>query len=169
MNLNFQDLNHLQVGRIGEYWIKLILTTHNLDTYYSDVDDKAIDFVVRLDNSRHIDIQVKTIRTSKTNYVFVTKHSWQEVHMKRDNLYMALVLLTDDNYPEAYLIPCTAWLQPNALLNDRKYSENGKKSPDEWGVSISKKSLPLLEPYKLSLQVEKIKAASKPTTDVVLN
>ena len=170
MNLKFQDLNHLQVGRIGEYWIKLILTTHNLDTYYCDVDDKAIDFVVRLDNSKHIDIQVKTIRLSKTNYVFITKHSgWENEQINRNNLYLALVLLTDGNYPEAYLIPSTAWLQPNSLLSDRRYSERGLASKDEWGVSISKKSLPLLEPYRLSVQVEKFKAASKATTDVILN
>lgn len=157
MNLKYQILNHLQVGRLGEYWVKLMLTSFNLDTYYSDVDDKAIDFIIRLDNSKHIDIQVKTIRTAKSSYVFVTKESWSEEHMDRNNLFLVLVLLTEDHYPETFMIPCSAWKFPNALLCDRKYSENGKKSKDEWGLNISKKNLPLLEPYRAAHQIELIK------------
>ncbi len=156
MNLKFNNLNHLQIGRIGEYWVKLLLTTFNLDIYYSDVDDKAIDFVIRLDNARHIDIQVKTIRTSKTNYVFITKDSWKELEMGRENLFLALVLLNENEYPQTFLIPCTAWLNPNSLLCDRKYQENGKKSKDEWGVNISKKNLPLLMEYEISKQIDRL-------------
>lgn len=158
MNLKFKALNHLQIGRLGEYWVKMLFTSHNLDTYYSDVDDKAIDFVIRLDNARHIDVQVKTIRCSKSNYVFITKDSWKEVEIGRKNLYLALVLLREDSYPETFLIPCTAWLKPNSLLCDRKYQENGMKSKDEWGVNISAKNMPLLEQYHIDLQIERIKS-----------
>lgn len=157
MNLKYGDLHHLQVGRIGEYWIKLMLTMQGFATYYSDVDNKAIDFVVRLDNSKHIDIQVKTIRFSKPSYVFITKDSWKEVDMIRTNLYLALVLLKDDSYPEAYIIPSSAWLQPNELFCDRKYKERGLSSSDEWGLNISTKNLPLLEPYQIAKQVELLK------------
>ncbi|KQN35796.1 hypothetical protein ASE92_06525 [Pedobacter sp. Leaf41] len=157
MKLKFNELNHLQIGRLGEYWVKMLFTSYNLDTYYSDVDDKAIDFVIRLDNAKHVDAQVKTIRTSKTNYVFVTKESWKENEMSRDNLYLALVLLTDDQYPQIFLIPGSAWLNPNSLLCDRKYQQNGKKSKDEWGVNISVKNMPLLEAYRVDEQIEKIK------------
>lgn len=157
MNLKYGDLHHLQVGRIGEYWIKLMLTMQGFDTYYSDVDNKAIDFVVRLDNSKHIDIQVKTIRLNKSSYVFITKDSWKETEMTRTNLYLALVLLREDNYPEAYIIPSSAWLQPNELFCDRKYRERGLNSPDEWGLNISRKNLHLLEPYQIFKQVELLK------------
>jgi len=67
MNLKYSILHHLQVGRIGEYWVKLMLTMDGLDTYYSDVDNKAIDFIVRLDNAQHLDIQVKTVRIKTTS------------------------------------------------------------------------------------------------------
>ncbi len=158
MNLNYDKLtNHLQVGRFGEYWVKLMLTSYGLDTYYCDVDDKAIDFVVRLDNTKHIDIQVKAVRRSKTSYVFVTKKSWPIDSMGRDNVYLALVLLNDGKYPETYLIPCTAWIeQPSALLCDRKYSEKGKASSDEWGINLSAKNMLLLEPFKAGVQIVKI-------------
>lgn len=154
MDLKYDNLHHLQIGRIGEYWIKLMLTMQGFDTYYSDVDNKAIDFVVRLDNSKYIDIQVKTIRLKKSSYVFVTKKSWAENEMSRANLYLALVILKEDQYPESYLIPSSAWLQPDELFCDRKYQEKGLKSPDEWGLNISTKNMHLLDAYKLEKQVE---------------
>lgn len=162
MNLKFDRLHHLQVGRIGEYWIKLVLTIYGLDTYYSDVDNKAIDFVVRLDNSKHIDIQVKTIRLKSSSYVFITKgdkdhKSWSNYDINRNNLYLALLILTDDIYPEAYLIPATMWLSSECIFSNKNYSERNLKSKDEWGLNISRKNLALLEPYKIGEQVEILK------------
>jgi len=153
MNLKYDTLHHLQVGRIGEYWIKLMLTMQGFDTYYSDVDNKAIDFIVRLDNSKHIDIQVKTVRFKKSSYVFITKNSWKENEMVRNNLYLALVILKEDQYPESYLIPSSAWLTSSAPFCDRKYQEKGLKSPDEWGLNLTSNNLTLLEDYKLDSQV----------------
>ena len=162
MNLKYNNIHHLQVGRIGEYWIKLMLTMQGFDTYYSDVDNKAIDFIVRLDNSKHIDIQVKTIRLRSSSYVFITKgnddhKSWSNLDIKRENLYLALVILTENSYPDAYLIPATAWIDPVGMFSNKNYQDRGLKSKDEWGLSISKKKLLLLDPYKLSLQIEIIK------------
>jgi hypothetical protein len=165
MKLTYDNLHHLQVGRIGEYWIKLMLTSYGLDTYYSDVDNKAIDFVVRLGNSKHIDIQVKTIRLKGSSYVFITKGSseektWSNTDIKRENLYLALVLLAENNYPEAYLIPSNVWLKPEGIFSNKMYQDRGLKSKDEWGLSISKKNLHLLEPYYISKQVENILESS---------
>ena len=75
-NFTYNHLTHLQIGRIGEYWVKIWLTLLVFDTYYNDVDDKGIDFILRLDSDKHIDIQVKTIRKG-TNYVFVAKETWR--------------------------------------------------------------------------------------------
>jgi uncharacterized membrane protein len=161
MNLKYKNLHHLQIGRIGEYWIKLMLTMQGFDTYYSDVDNKAIDFVIRLDNSQHIDIQVKTVRFTSSSYVFITKKSWKQEEMDRTNLYLALVILRDDQYPESFLIPSSAWLNPNALFCDRKYQEKGLKSPDEWGLNLSNKTIGLLDAYKIEKQVEFLKQKGK--------
>lgn len=168
MILQFNELNHLQIGRLGEYWVKMLFTSANLDTYYSDVDDKAIDFVIRLDNAQHVDVQVKTIRVSKSKYVFITKESWKEVEMSRNNLYLALVLLFENEYPQTYLIPASAWLNTNnsTLLCDRKYKESGKKSKDEWGVNISAKNMAQLNEYRAELQISKIKDLKTPIVEL---
>lgn len=159
MNLKYDALHHLQVGRIGEYWMKLTLTTHGFDTYYCDVDNKAIDFIVRLDNSKHIDIQVKTIRLKSSSYVFITKgnddaHSWSNKDIARSNLYLGLVVLSDDDYPKSYLIPSSTWVDPSSMFVNKKYQERGLKSKDEWGLNISKKNLHLLEPFRVDKQCE---------------
>ena len=74
--ITFDHLNHLQVGKIGEYWAKIWLTLAGFDIYTTDVDAKGIDFIIRTDNYKHIDVQVKTIR-DKSRYVFVAKETWK--------------------------------------------------------------------------------------------
>lgn len=88
--LDFTTLSHLQVGRIGKYWVKIWLTMAGFEVYYNDVDDRGIDFVIRLDHEKHIDVQVKTIRGTNS-YTFVTKKPSN--YTLRSNLYLALVLL----------------------------------------------------------------------------
>ena len=153
-NFTFDNLSHLQIGRIGEYWVKIWLTLSGFDTYYNDVDDKGIDFILRLDNNKHIDIQVKTIRTN-TGYVYVSKETWK--NELRDNLYLALVLLDNHKMPTIYFIHSNAWLSPNELLKDRNYEKEGQKSKPEWGVNVSQKNMGLLHQYDITKFIERIK------------
>ncbi|RTQ48913.1 DUF4365 domain-containing protein [Hymenobacter gummosus] len=156
-NFSYEHLSHLSVGRIGEYWTKLWLTLAGLETYYNDVDDRGIDFVVRLDDSKHIDVQVKTIRAG-TGYVFVSKHTWGNT--LRANLYLALVILRNNQSPSLYLIPSTAWLAPNELLRDREYrKELGQTSKPEWGVNVSQRNMPLLEAYSVEHFIQSMKGS----------
>ena len=155
-NFKFDNLNHLQIGRIGEYWVKIWLTLSDFDTYYNDVDDKGIDFILRLDNDKHIDIQVKTIRVNTAGYVFVSKEAWK--NELRENLYLALVLLENHKMPTIYFIPSTAWLTPNELLRDRDYDKEDQKSKPEWGVNISKKNMELLKQYDITKFIQQAKA-----------
>ena len=77
--------------------------------------------------------------------------------MGRSNLFLALVLLKEGFQPECYFIPSSAWLTLDLLFCDRKYEENGLKSPDEWGLNISNKNMPLLKQYELNSRIELIK------------
>jgi len=36
--IDLTNLSHNQIGKIGEYWAKLILTLYGFDIYTSDVD-----------------------------------------------------------------------------------------------------------------------------------
>ncbi|SCX99528.1 hypothetical protein [Flavobacterium caeni] len=148
----YDHLTHLQVGKIGEYWTKMWLTFAGLDIYSSEVDDRGIDFIIRTDNNKHIDIQVKTIR-EKTGYIFVTKDSWKDG--LKENLYLALVLMQNHKMPVVYFIPSTVWLNPNELFKDKLYDKPGQKSKPEWGINISKKNMELLSKYDISKMVSK--------------
>ncbi len=144
--IDYQHLGHLQVGRIGEYLVKLNLTLHGFDVYTSEVDDKGIDFIIRLSADKYIDVQVKTIR-SLSSYVYVdkTSKSWQQPF--KQNLYLALVILTKDPFSDIYLIPAAAWNNPNDLFKSRDYTGSKKSKPD-WGLNLSKKNMGLLSEYK---------------------
>lgn len=131
----------MHLGRYAEYLVKMECARAGLDVYSSEVDDRGIDFVIRRDVDRYYDIQVKSVR--RLSYVFLRKSTFAI----RPRLYCALVLLADGLAPDLYLIPATAWATPNALFISRDYGE-GKKSPPEWGISLSAKNLPLLEPYR---------------------
>ncbi len=146
------ELNHLQVGKYAEYFVKMEFTQHGFDVYSSEVDDRGIDFVVRKERpnkmSDYYDIQVKSVR--ETGYVFFPKEKFN----LRDNLLAAAVIFPESEAPQLYLIPSMAWKRPDALLVDHEYV--GKKSDPEWGLNISKKNMPLLERFAFHETVKKL-------------
>ena len=50
------NLNHLQIGKFAEYLAVMEFSIHGLDVYTSEVDDKGIDFIVRINENTHIDV-----------------------------------------------------------------------------------------------------------------
>ena len=58
---DWKQLTTLQVGRYAEYFVKMEFTLYGFDVYQAEVDDKGIDFVIRKDNDRYHDIQVKSV------------------------------------------------------------------------------------------------------------
>ena len=154
-SIDLSKHSSLQIGKIGEYWAKLMLSLYGLDIYTSEVDEKGIDFVIRIDDSRHLDIQVKTIRLDRTSYAYVFKKgAWEQL---RKNLFLVLICIDTGQPPKLYLIPSIAWKNENNLLRYRKYDKPGQKSKPEWGLNISKKNRGLLEEYRIDIQVEKMK------------
>lgn len=86
--------------------------------------------------------RVKSVRAGK--YVFMRKR----VFSPRANLFLVLAIFVDGEFPELFLVPSTVWLSPNALFVSKDYE--GKKSAPEWGVQLSKKNRPLLEPFRFA-------------------
>jgi hypothetical protein len=145
--MNWSTLNSLQLGKYGEYLAMMEFMKHGFDVYSSEVDDKGIDLVIRSAAPKYFDIQVKSVR--KLSYIFLFKSKFQI----RDNLLAAIILFNEGNEnPEFYLVPSAAWKIPNALLVDRDYE--GKKSAPEYGLNLSQRNLPLLEPYRFHKTVE---------------
>ena len=81
------------------------------------------------------------------NYIFFPKDKFE----LRSNFLAAVVVFIEHEAPSVFLIPSTAWLQPNALLREHNYE--GKKSKPEWGLNLSRRNLSLLEPYNFDLVV----------------
>jgi hypothetical protein len=144
----WSKLNSHQLGRYAEYFVKMEFTVYGFDVYSTEVDDRGIDFVIRKEPGTYFDIQVKSVRD--LNYIFMRKDKFQ----LRSNLFVAIVLFTEGELPKVYLIPSDEWKKPNELLVDRKYE--GKKSPPEWGLNLSKKNMSILEKYNFEKQVMKL-------------
>src|SRR3712207_6594346 len=144
---DWSRLNNAQLGRYAEYFVKMEFTRYGFDVYTAEVDDKGIDFVVRKEHGtedggleyRYYDVQVKSTRGM--NYVFLRQSKFR----LRKNLLAVLVLFGTGRWPDLYLVPSTAWEAPNALFVERPYE--GLKSKPEWGINLSRRNLPLLEPY----------------------
>lgn len=67
----------------------------------------------------------------------------------------------DNEMPEVYIVPITAWKTQNAVLVDREYDKPGQKSKPEWGINYSKKNKHLLEPYKIEHFFRKVSRNSR--------
>ena len=132
-------LSHLQLGRFAEYLAKMECTLYGLDVYTLEVDDKGIDFIIRKDTTVYYDMQVKAVRD--LNYIFFHKDKFAP----HPNLFAIVALFTCGSMPDLYLIPSTTWLSPNALFASNDYED--KKSKPEWGLRLSEKNLPMLEPF----------------------
>jgi hypothetical protein len=143
---NWRRMNHLQVGRFAEYFVKMEFSLYGFEVYSAEVDDRGIDFVVRYECGPFYEIQVKSIRG--LNYVFMQ----QDKFPLRPDRIAAVVVLLEDKPPELYLIPAPSWESPNDLLVRRDYGQ-GKKSKPEWGLNLSTKNLPLLDKFRFDAVV----------------
>jgi hypothetical protein len=145
---NWARLNHLQVGRYAEYFVKMECVLYGFDVYSAEVDDRGIDFVIRKGHHRYYDVQVKCSRNF--NYIFFRKDKFE----LRDNLLAAVVLFVTHQAPELFLIPATAWHTPNSCFVSRDYE--GKQSKPEWGLSVTRQSYPLLAEYTFERIIQAI-------------
>jgi len=147
---DWEHLNHLQVGKYAEYLVKMELVRNGMDVYTSEVDDRGIDFVIRIDQGKYIDVQVKSIRKSKTSYIFFPKSSFK----LRKDLMAAIVIFINGKPPLISLILSERWRNPDEVFKDKDYPEG--TSPPEWGFSVSKKGLAVLEEYTVEKGIKKI-------------
>lgn len=145
INFDYSKLKTTQyVGEFGAQLVRLNFTLNEIDTFVPLIDDKAIDFIARVNETKYYDVQVKTIRlTTKDRYFYETKEKWgTEI---RPNLLIAFVVLQANTDPTLLLIPGNKWKSEsmkNKIFCDRNY--DGKKSLPEWGLTISKKNLEYL-------------------------
>ena len=152
-NTNWSKLNKLQIGRYAEYFAMMEFASYGFEVYTSEVDDHGIDFVVKTKDRIFLEVQVKSIRKSSVNYVFMQKDKWD---INSPDTYLALLIFEDGKLPEMYLVPAMAWKAPDALLCDKNYE--GLKSKPEYGLNLSKKNMPLLSSYKFAEVIEQIKS-----------
>ena len=141
-NTKWSNLNKLQLGRYAEYYAKMEFSSYGFDVYTSEVDDHGVDFVAKAPKGHNFyEIQVKSCRD--LTYIFIPKSKMDLT----PNRIVCIILFSDDNLPDVYAIPATAWLAQNDLLKSKDFE--GLKSAPEWGINLSKKNLSILEPYRI--------------------
>jgi hypothetical protein len=135
IQFDYKTLKNTQyVGEFGEQLIRLNFTINNIDTFIPLIDDKAIDFIARTENSKYFDIQVKTIRWTKERYFYEVKEKWGE--LIRPNLLIAFVILISEKEPILILIPGENWVEEsrnNKIFANRDYE--GKKKQSRMGFN----------------------------------
>ncbi len=147
----WSHLNNQQVGAYFEYFVKMELAMFGFEVYTTEVDDRGIDFVARHSRKPFIEIQVKSLRNY--GYIFIPKAHFEP----RDNLYVAVGLLFEGKEPLSFLVPSIVWNQPDGVVFvGRDYDRPGQKSKPEWGINLSRKNLPALEPYAMGSVLEKL-------------
>jgi hypothetical protein len=115
--------------------------------YGANIIEKDRTFSVKTKEDKDIEVLVKSIRRP-TEYVLILK---KHMDAYQSNFYIALVIFSGDNTPELFLIPATAFLEPNDLLRDRPNYQD-----PEFGMNVSNKNMPLLNIYKFTNYLDKI-------------
>ncbi len=143
---DWSRLNHLQLGKYAEYFVKMECVLYGFDVYTAEVDDKGIDFVLRVGDNSYYDVQVKSTRG---DYIFFPKSKFKK------NMLAAVALFRPHQAPNLFLMRATEWETPNALFVSHDY-ENSTKSKPEWGLNLSQKNMPLLAEFAFDKTAEKI-------------
>jgi len=142
---NWSNLNRLQLGRYAEYLIKMEFTKLGFSVFSPEVDDRGIDFVIRTPREQYCEVQVKSSRRSGSGFNYQCWAKGENTMQIGEHSYIALVLFKDGDEPCLYLIPTTAWKEPNRLFVDRVYSTG-----PEYGLNLSIRNLRLLHPFAFS-------------------
>jgi hypothetical protein len=141
LSVAWSRLNHLQLGKYAEYFIKMEFVLLGCDVFTSEVDNHGIDFVVRTPVGNHYDVQVKSFRSQPskgTPYVFLQKSKFRD----HPALLLALIHFVDGELPNLFLVRSRTTEGMNPIFESRDYE--GKKSEPEWGLTMSKKKLAAL-------------------------
>ena len=151
-NLKWSNLNHLQLGKYAEYYAKMEFASYGFEVYSSEVDDHGVDFIVKVPGTtKFYEVQVKSVRDY--GYVFISKSKMPVLTSDRLVCYLHFI---DDQLPDVFVIPATAWDKPNAVLVERNYDKPGQTSKPEWGINISKKNFRVLDSYKADNKLQEI-------------
>lgn len=146
-NLVWDNLSSLHLGRYAEYYAKMEFASYGFQVYTSEVDDHGVDFIAKNAKNEFIEIQVKSLRaTNKASYTYILK---TKMDINDNNRLVCFIHFINNKYPIVYLIPATAWKNPNVVLVDRNYEKDGQKSSPEWGIYFSEKNRDLLDEYRI--------------------
>jgi len=148
MRYEWSKLNHLQKGRYAEYYAKMSFTSYGFEVYTAEVDDRGIDFVVRKEPGGFLEVQVKSV--TGNNYSFIEKSKFK----MNDQFLITLIRFIDGMEPQLYLFRGSDWNCKNNFLVD--YDYEGKKSKPEYGINLSKKSMPELMNFEFNERILKI-------------
>lgn len=142
MNQDWNKLNSLQIGKYAEYFAKMEFISYGFDVYTVEVDDKGIDFLLRI-KENVFEIQVKGVYKSST--IYFTKEKFNP----KDNYWIALVRFVQGKFPELYMIPSMDFLNPDyGLLTIREYGDDRVSKP-EYGINLAKMHQNTLSNYSI--------------------
>ena len=148
--MNWSKLNSLQLGRYAEYYAKMEFASYGFEVYTSEVDDHGVDFIAKLPGeNRFYEVQVKSLR--EYGYIFMAKSKMPKLSEER---LICVLHFIDGKLPDVFVIPASAWQNPNGVFVDRKYDKPGQKSEPEWGINVSKKNYSLLNEYQANRWLE---------------
>lgn len=138
---NWSELSKQRKGRFAEYFTCMELSAEGIDVYKAEVDDRGIDFVIRLttrEQITHFDLQVKSI--TPPNLLFLVKRSFKP----RDRFMLALVLFNKNGrLPSLFLVPSLDVLANPSLF--RFKDEDRYELEPEWHLNLTRANIIRLE------------------------
>lgn len=149
MNTDWSKLSAQQLGAYSETYIKMVLLSYGMSVYSSEVDDHGVDMVMKDKQNRFQEIQVKSV--FRGNYVFMKKRMMLEKQTGKikGNYFVCLLRFVQNEEPSVYIIPGSEWDNPDGVLLVSRDYPKGKSEP-EFGLNVTKRSLPLLAKYELT-------------------
>ena len=149
ISTNWNKLTAQQIGKCGELYAQMTFLSYGMDVYSPEVDDHAVDMVIRDKRKFFWEIQVKSL--FKGDYAFVKKRmiTDSDTGKVKKNYFVCLLRFVQQAEPEVYLFPGSEWDNPDGTLFVSRDYPDGKSEP-EFGINMTGKSKQLLEKYRVT-------------------
>lgn len=153
IKMKWSRLNNSQLGRLGEYYAKLLFVSLGWYVYSSEIDDHGVDFISEDPQKAHMyRVQVKSVKAGKdTLNIKKTKMPL------RDDFLMCFLRFEDDRLPDVFLWKTSEWNdKSNDALGENNYIKEDTVSVPEWNVKYSKKNAKWFQEHVADKVLEEI-------------
>lgn len=137
-----------RLNKYAEHFIKLEFIKFNIEIFQNESGRIGADFIIKTSKGNYYELLLKSFNIEKGSNITITK---EELPAPKDNLYIAMVMITKNMECSLYLIPSIILLKP------KEYSFiNYKPKETCWNINVLLETIPEITKFSSANSISKL-------------